>query len=79
MQIELLSDPEKDVVIRGSGGVRKIRWAATGHGKSGGYLVIYPVRLQHGLIWLLTMYPKNVMDSIPGHILKKIRRELENE
>ena len=79
LQTEIMNDPEKGAVIRGSGGVRKLRWAAAHRGKAGGYRVIYFVRPQHGLIWMLTMYPKNVNDSIPGHVLKKIRRELENE
>ena len=30
LQIELISNPEAGAVIQGSGGVRKIRWAAQG-------------------------------------------------
>ena len=77
LQAELIDNPEKGAVIRGSGGVRKIRWAAEGRGKSGGYRVIYFVRNTQGIIWMLTIYPKNVADSIPGHLLKKIREEIE--
>lgn len=64
--------------MKGSGGVRKLRWAAKGRGKRGGYRVIYFVRLQEDTIWMLTMYPKNVRVTIPGHILKQIREEIEN-
>ena len=28
---------------------------------------------------MLTIYPKNVRDSIPAHILNQIRLEIENE
>lgn len=66
-------------VIAGSGGVRKMRWAAPGRGKRGGYRVIYYVRRPKGVIWMLTMYPKNVADSIPAHVLKQIREELGDE
>ena len=76
LQLELLRNPDAGSVIRGSGGLRKIRWAARGRGKSGGYRVIYFVRRPQAVIWMLTIYPKSVVDSIPAHILKKIREEL---
>jgi len=79
LQDELIQNPEAGSVIRGSGGVRKIRCASEGRGKRGGYRVIYFVRHPKGIIWMLTIYPKSETDSIPGHILKKIRKELENE
>ena len=79
LQLELVKNPEAGDVIQGSGGVRKIRWAATGRGKRGGYRVIYFVRHLSGEIWMLTIYPKNVRDSIPGYILRQIREEIENE
>jgi len=79
LQSELIKNPEAGAVVCGSGGVRKIRWAATGRGKRGGYRVIYYVRRPESVIWMLTIYPKNETDSIPGHVLKKIREEIEND
>ena len=79
LQQEIIADPEKGAVIRNSGGVRKVRWAADGRGKRGGYRVIYFLRNQQGLVWMLTIYPKNVADSIPGQLLKQIRKEIEND
>ena len=79
LQAELIKNPQAGVVIRGTGGVRKMRWAAQGRGKRGGYRVIYFVRRTGAIIWMLTIYPKNVTDSIPGHVLKQIREELESE
>lgn len=79
LQRELIRDPEAGPVIRGTGGVRKLRWAAPGRGKRGGYRVIYFVRRANGVIWMLTMYAKNVADSIPAHVLKQIREEVEDE
>jgi len=79
LQQELMANPQAGSVIRGSGGVRKIRWAATGRGKRSGYRVIYFVRKPQAEIWMLTIYPKNVLDSISGHVLRQIRQEIENE
>lgn len=78
LQKELVRNPEAGPVIPGSGGVRKLRWAAPGRGKRGGYRVIYYVRQAHGLIWMLTMYPKNVSARIPAHVLRQIRKEAED-
>jgi mRNA-degrading endonuclease RelE of RelBE toxin-antitoxin system len=79
LQQALIDNPELGPVIAGTGGVRKLRWAAQGRGKRGGYRVIYYVRRPKGIIWMLTMYPKNVADSIPAHVLKEIREELGDE
>ena len=79
LQDKLIQDPESGTVIRGSGGVRKLRWAAPGRGKRGGYRVIYYVRRSKEIIWMLTIFPKSETDSIPGHILKRIREEIEDE
>ena len=37
----LLQNPEAGKIVRGSGGVRKVRWAITGKGKSGAVRVLY--------------------------------------
>ena len=75
----LAANPEAGAVIRQSGGCRKVRWAREGTGKSGGVRVIYFMRSARGEIWLLVIYAKNVRESIPGHILKAIREEIEND
>lgn len=36
------------------------------------------VKRADGVIWMLTMYPKNVTESIPANVLRKIREEIEN-
>ena len=78
LQSHLANHPQAGAVIPGSGGVRKLRWAPPGRGKRGGIRVIYFLRPERGVIWMLTMYPKNVADNIPAHVLKQIREEIED-
>ena len=78
LQEALMRTPEAGPVIAGSGGVRKLRWGAPGRGKRGGYRVIYYVRRAQGIIWMLTMYPKNVAENIPAHVLRQIAKEVED-
>ena len=79
LQSALVENPEAGAVIPGSGGVRKLRWSLQGRGKRGGLRVIYYVRSVEGVLWMLTLYPKNVRENIATHVLRQIRREIENE
>ena len=78
LQSFLLQNPESGKVVPGSGGVRKIRWAISGKGKSGGVRVIYYLKRQDNEIWLLTIYSKNEVENLPAHILRQIAKEIEN-
>jgi hypothetical protein len=70
-------EPTRGDVIRGSGGVRKLRWPAKGRGKRGGVRVLYYLRLDDGVIWMLTIYAKNEAQSIPLHTLRSIREAID--
>lgn len=73
----IAANPDAGDVIRGSGGVRKLRWGLPGRGKRGGVRVIYYLRLRQGQVWMLTIYAKNEADSISGPVLKKIKETLD--
>lgn len=78
LQVALIANPRAGDVIPGTGGVRKLRWRALGRGKRGAYRVIYFARLAQGHIWMLTIYPKNVLENIPAHVLRQIRTEIDD-
>ncbi|MEM6820167.1 MAG: transcriptional regulator [Pseudomonadota bacterium] len=77
LQVHILEHPKAGPVIRGSGGVRKLRWSVSGKGKSGGVRVIYYVP-DGDSFWMLTIYGKGDVDSIPGPMLKKIKEAMSN-
>lgn len=77
LQRHLNENPETGDIIRESGGVRKLRWGAPGRGKRGGLRIIYYLRSKQGEIWLLTLYAKNVAESISGRTLRKIKEEID--
>jgi mRNA-degrading endonuclease RelE of RelBE toxin-antitoxin system len=77
LQNALAENPERGAVVRGSGGVRKLRWAGFGRGKRGGVRVIYYARTREGMIWMLTIYAKNEVRTIPAHVLRKIKEEID--
>ena len=79
LQAALAQAPERGAVVAGSGGVRKLRWAQPGRGKRGGIRVIYYAKTSEGVIWMLTIYAKNEAANIPGHLLRRIRKEIEDE
>lgn len=59
LQHFLAERPEVGVIIRGSGGLRKLRWKRRGQGKRGGVRVIYYLLRPAGVILLLALYAKN--------------------
>lgn len=77
LQQVLIDDPGRGAVIRGSGGVRKVRWAQSGRGKRGGARIIYYAKVRDGIIYLLTIYAKNEEDTISVQVLRKIKEEVD--
>ena len=78
----IAGEQEAGSVITGSGGCRKVRWSRPGMGKQGGVRVIYFTRIEAGELCMLLVYPKAAKaakDTIPGHILKAIRKEIEDD
>ena len=80
LQICLIERPDRGDIIKGGGGIRKLRFAAQGKGKSGGVRVIYYWVTDAGQIYLLTIYPKNRKDTLTEaevaelrYIVKEIR------
>jgi len=70
----LIDYPGAGSVIAGSGGVRKLRWAAKGKGKRGGVRVIYLYVVIAARIYLLRCYAKNVKTDLTADEKKQLRQ-----
>jgi len=64
MQTDLVEDPESGDLIKGGGGIRKLRYTLRGRGKSGGVRVIYYWVKSMSVIYLLVVYPKSKKDNL---------------
>ena len=79
LQNRIAANPGAGDVIPGSGGVRKLRWRASGRGTRGGIRVIYYLRLSQGQVWMLTLYAKNEAESMSRSVLKSIKEEIDGQ
>ena len=78
-QSTLLERPDAGKIIPGGAGLRKLRWAVRGRGKSGGVRVIYYWFTSRETILLLFMYPKNVQGNLTQDQLKQLKKIIEEE
>ena len=71
MEAAIAADPDEAPVIRGTGGIRKFRWAGAGRGRRGGIRTIYFYHSGPEAIYLLTAYAKaDRNDLTPADKLK---------
>jgi hypothetical protein len=68
----LATHPEAGSILKGTGGIRKLRWAAKGKGKSGGVRVVYFFHDRTMPLFLLTMFAKDEQKNLS----KRERNEL---
>ncbi|MBZ2184513.1 MAG: type II toxin-antitoxin system RelE/ParE family toxin [Bryobacter sp.] len=82
-QTELSANPTAGALIRGGGGIRKVRVAVGSRGKSGGARVIYYWAVRRDVILLLFAFPKNVAGNLTARqtaqLAKVVKEEFGNE
>jgi len=64
LKAELVANPQKGDIIKGAAGARKIRMAAEGRGKSGGYRILYYLRLNLDTILFIDLFSKNEKENL---------------
>ncbi len=74
LQLYLINFPDAGDVIRGSGGVRKLRWGLPGQGKRGGLRVVYYWISKDEQILFLTVYRKTEAADLSQEAIREMRR-----
>jgi hypothetical protein len=79
LQVVLANRPNVGELIKGSGGLRKIRWTIEGRGKRGGVRVIYYWAVKQERLLMLFTYPKSERSDLSPNQLKILRKIVEDE
>jgi hypothetical protein len=79
LQDQLRKHPEAGPKIKGSGGLRKVRWNIAGQGESGGVRVIYYWIVTQNRIFMIYIYPKSKQDDLTSEQLKALKKTVEKE
>lgn len=81
-QQELAEHPDKGGPMAGCGGVRKVRMALPGRGKSGGARVVYLYIQHRDIIYLIYVFTKGEADNLSASGKKAVRelaQQIKNE
>ncbi len=78
-QSRLAANPGLGALIKGGGGIRKIRVAVGSRGKRGGARVIYYWAVRRDLILLLYAYPKNVSANLTPKQVAQLANVVKEE
>ena len=77
LQAELLKNPQTGNVIRGTGKLRKMRFAFQNRGKSGSSRVLYVDFVVAETIYFIFAYPKNEKDNLTDEERNNIKKLIE--
>lgn len=77
LQVELLKNPQIGNVIRGTGKLRKMRFAFQNRGKSGSSRVLYVDFVVAETIYLIFAYPKNEKDNLTDEERNNIKKLID--
>ena len=77
LQAELLSNPQIGKVIKGTGKLRKMRFALPNKGKSGSSRVLYVDFVLAETIYLIFAYSKNEKDDLTDEERNNIKKMID--
>jgi len=77
LQEALVIKPDLGVLIKNSGGLRKIRWSVDGRGKRGGVRVIYYWMTENEQLYMMYIFPKSTQENLTDAQTKALRQIVE--
>jgi hypothetical protein len=69
-----MEHPKSGVLIKGSGGLRKLRWSCKNSGKSGGIRNIYYYHEENSLILMIYVYEKSKTSDLTPKQIEILRK-----
>lgn len=82
LQNYIMQNPQAGDIIKGTGGLKKLRWALPNTGKSGGIRALYIDLIFYETTFLINCYGKSEKDNISDKeksIYKAFIKEIEKE
>jgi len=64
LELFLLENPDAGRIMKGTGGIRKLRWVLPGKGKSGGIRVLYLDFIASEKICMFDLFPKDEKENL---------------
>jgi hypothetical protein len=77
LQEALVIKPDLGVLIKNSGGLRKVRWSVDGRGKRGGVRIIYYWMTENEQLYMMYIFPKNTQENLTNAQTKALRQIVE--
>jgi mRNA-degrading endonuclease RelE of RelBE toxin-antitoxin system len=74
LQYFLVANPQSGDVIKGSGGLRKMRWKTKGRGKSGGIRTIYYYHQDESMLLMIYVYEKSKTENLTPKQIEILRK-----
>ena len=82
IEASIVADPKVGATVAETGGVRKMRYALPGRGRSGGARIIYYYRGAKGRVYMITAYAKNRKENLSKaerHAIKDVIQTIDKE
>ncbi len=73
----VMENPETAPIMAGTGGLRKLRWALPGKGKSGGIRVLYVSFIRHKKIYMVDMFTKEEKENLSQDERNKVKQAIQ--
>ena len=64
LELYMLDNPDTGVIIKGTGGIRKMRWALPNEGKSGGIRILFIDFIVSEKICMFDLFPKYEKENL---------------
>jgi len=74
LQQWLVDEPDAGDLVRGGAGMRRVRWALPGGGKSGGIRVLYYWRANADQIYLLFLFAKGERSDLTPEQVRELAK-----